>query len=546
MTKKTELMHYLDENPILETLGREEGIPWVWVCGGALATILVMIACMFLIIAGQGLVAHFPKTIVTFSDESGKTIGYGIPYRKTENEQELVYAANRDAGGQEFYYVKDAQISPEKNPDVWYFERFEWGPFIGFPSKLVSIENQIPVTLDNPTRDQVKVFLEKAHERFLSIRAFEEKELQPVNRKLEELRLTRRKLDVKNAALAEIAAVDNQTTALSAEHAQRSAALGELINADKNYTMTLKTYDGVEKEIVASQVTRAFQPNQMNIFSRFKIYIVRIWEFLSQEPREANTAGGVFPAIFGTVAMTLLMSIAVLPLGVLTAVYIREIAKQGFIVSFVRIAVGNLAGVPSIVYGIFGLGFFCYSIGGSIDQLFYSERLPNPTFGTGGILWASLTLALLTVPVVIVSTEEALSAVPRTLREASYGCGATRLQTLFRIVLPKAMPGIMTGLILAMARGAGEVAPLLMTGVVKLAPTLPIDTQFPFVHLERSFMHLGFHIYDLGFQSRSTEISRPMVFASTLLLIALVLVLNFFAIKLRTMLRRRFEGRGAF
>jgi phosphate transport system permease protein len=235
------------------------------------------------------------------------------------------------------------------------------------------------------------------------------------------------------------------------------------------------------------------------------------------------------------------MSVAVVPLGVLAALYLREYAREGPLVRVVRIGVNNLAGVPSIVFGVFGLGFFVYFVGGSLDGLFFSERLPTPTFGTGGILWASLTLALLTVPVVIVATEEALAAVPRTIREASYGLGATRFQTISRIVLPGASSGILTGLILAMARGAGEVAPLMITGVVKLAPTLPVDGFFPYVHLDRKFMHLGFHIYDVGFQSPNVEAARPMVYATTLLLLAIVVLLNAAAIGIRTRLRRRYR-----
>ncbi len=186
--------------------------------------------------------------------------------------------------------------------------------------------------------------------------------------------------------------------------------------------------------------------------------------------------------------MTLLMTIFVVPFGVLAALYLREYAKQGPIVSVVRIAINNLAGVPSIVYGVFGLGFFCYIVGGGIDQLFFPERLPNPTYGKGGVLWASLTLALLTLPVVIVATEEALSAVPGSLREGSYACGASKWQTMRRIVLPRAMPGIMTGMILAMARGAGEVAPLMLVGAVKLAPELPLDASAP-LPARRSELH---------------------------------------------------------
>jgi phosphate transport system permease protein len=208
----------------------------------------------------------------------------------------------------------------------------------------------------------------------------------------------------------------------------------------------------------------------------------------------------------------------------------------------VRIAVNNLAGVPSIVWGVFGLGFFCYVVGARIDEAFYPEYVSQhqPVFGTGGLMWASLTLALLTLPVVIVATEEALAAVPNSMREGSYACGASKWQTIRRIVLPRALPGIMTGMILAMARGAGEVAPLMLVGAVKIAPQLPIDGDAPFVHPSRSFMHLGFHIYDLGFQSPDSEAAQPMVFATTLLLISLVAILNILAIRLRSRLRKRF------
>ena len=240
--------------------------------------------------------------------------------------------------------------------------------------------------------------------------------------------------------------------------------------------------------------------------------------------------------------MTLIMTLMVVPFGVLAALYLREYAKAGPLITAVRIAVNNLAGVPSIVFGVFGLGFFCYVLGGSIDAVFFSAKLPNPTYGKGGLVWASLTLALLTLPVVIVATEEALAAVPRSMREGSYACGASKWQTIRRIVLPRALPGIMTGAILAMARGAGEVAPLMLVGAVKLAPELPVDGVFPFVHPDRSFMHLGFHIYDLGFQSQNSEAAKPMVFTTTLLLIALVALLNLMAIWLRARLRRRFAG----
>ncbi|MEO0631792.1 MAG: ABC transporter permease subunit, partial [Planctomycetota bacterium] len=339
--------------------------------------------------------------------------------------------------------------------------------------------------------------------------------------------------------------------------------------AAANSTLAPESQSAPDRLLKASQIVRAIQPNALSAPERFGVFVSRWRDYLFTDPREANTEGGIFPVIIGTVTVTLLLTVVVVPLGVLAALYIREYAKQGALISILRVAINNLAGVPSIVYGIFGLGFFCYAVGGYIDGgpesaltlgrvtwwivligaasavvsavLFRSSvRLAGvlwalgatavlvlfatspyfdgffrvklldgePTFGSSGLLWASLTLALLTLPVVIVSTEEAIAAVPQSLREASYGCGASRWQTVSRVVLPGAMPGVMTGTILAMARGAGEVAPLMVVGAVKLAPELPVEARFPFVFADRSFMHMGFHIFDLGFQSPDSEAAR--------------------------------------
>ncbi|MDH5739472.1 MAG: phosphate ABC transporter permease PstA [Nitrospira sp.] len=300
--------------------------------------------------------------------------------------------------------------------------------------------------------------------------------------------------------------------------------------------------NGKEKSLALSQVIRVIRPNDLSTLEKVWVYAGNVWTVLTTEPREANTEGGIFPAIFGTVMMVMIMSFIVTPFGVIGALYLREYARQGVIVRTVRIAVNNLAGVPSIVFGVFGLGFFVYGVGGTLDALWFPERLPTPTFGTGGILWASLTLALLTVPVVIVATEEGLSAVPREYREGSIGLGATKWETMWKVVLPTALPGILTGLILAMARAAGEVAPLMLTGVVKLAPAMPIDGTWPFLHLDRKFMHLGFHIYDVGFQSPNVEAAKPMVYVTTLVLILVVVTLNLTGIVLRNRMRRKYAG----
>ncbi len=534
-----------------------EGVPWIWVCAGALVTILLLITALFGVILSQGLSALWPHAVVKLQHESTTVIG--IPMRQEEGtdpvtqarqNRRLIYQANRDFGVNEFAFVPSEDVPASERPnEIWFVERSEWGPFLGslFTTDGYGNRNSID-------RKSIAQLLDEGARRRKDIQALEKGKLADLNVELEEIRLEKRKIErlldvgkiTEASAAEESKKMETRVQALTRQHEEVSAEVQRLRTADESIKLTLAAENGQTKELPASQILRAFQPNALNSIEKLGVFFSRLWSFVSEEPREANTEGGVFPALFGTVAMTIIMTIFVLPIGVMTAVYMREIAKQGMLVSLVRIAVNNLAGVPSIVYGVFGVGFFCYTVGASIDQLLFQEKLPNPTFGTGGILWASLTLALLTVPVVIVSTEEALSAVPRSLREASYGCGATRMQTLWNIVLPKALPGVMTGLILAMARAVGEVAPLLMTGVVKLAPALPVDGHFPFVHLERSFMHLGFHIYDLGFQSRSTELSRPMVFASTSLLVAVVLSLNFIAIKIRSQLRKRFEGRGAF
>ncbi len=320
---------------------------------------------------------------------------------------------------------------------------------------------------------------------------------------------------------------------LREQHETLTARLSELRRQAEEDELVVALASGRTRRVKLADVVRLYLPNQMGTAAKAATYAGKAWEFLSGQPRESNTEGGIFPALFGTVMMVIIMTLAVVPFGVLAALYLREYARQGPLVRMIRIAVNNLAGVPSIVFGMFGLGFFVYGVGAIVDHLFFSAALPAPTFGTGGILWASLTLALLTLPVVIVATEEALSSVPAGIREGSLALDSTKLQMIWRVVLPGALPGILTGVILATARGAGEVAPLMITGVVKLAPDLPLDGVFPFLHLERKFMHLGFHIYDVGFQSPNVEAARPMVYATTFLLLALVMVLNLTAIVVR-------------
>ena len=382
---------------------------------------------------------------------------------------------------------------------------------------------------------QTQKTLEKIH-------AIEKKEIGAINYQLERLRLAKKTATSASADAQQpqhLAALDQEIAHWQQQYDEKALKLKALYQENGRYHVVVQAAGGREKDLPVAAVIRAFFPNQMGWSDRLRLYITRMWNFVWDDPRESNTEGGVFPAIFGTVMMVLLMSVVVAPFGVIAALYLREYAKQGPLVRTVRIAVNNLAGVPSIVFGVFGLGFFIYLMGGTIDRLFYSDMLPTPTYGTGGILWASLTLALMNVPVVIVATEESLASIPREWREGSLALGATKWETIWKIVLPGSLPGILTGMILAMARGAGEVAPLMITGVVKLAPTLPLDGYAPFFHLERKFMHLGFHIYDVGFQSPNVEAAKPMVFITTLLLIGIILILNLTAIMVRNRLRSR-------
>ncbi|MGE0680675.1 MAG: phosphate ABC transporter permease PstA [Candidatus Binatia bacterium] len=528
------------------------GDPFIWLTGGALAFSLIMIIALIVIVAANALGFFWPRelALVRLQDRS-EWLGQITDHERipSPEENETVHyrtqlqVANRDLYGADFRWIDDEKILERSHPpDAVFFERWEWGPLFGY---IRAIREGDTVIAEGPQAGWQK-FQEvhpETQKRLERIEKIEKNEIGYINYNLEHLRLEIKGLSMHAAdaarVAAETAALEQQEKEWQRQYEEKVKELQALRQENNRYHIIVQAADGREKDMPVSGVVRAFLPNQMSWGDRLLLYMTRLWEFVWEDPRESNTEGGVFPAIFGTVLMVLIMSVVVVPFGVIAALYLREYATQGPLVRAVRIAINNLAGVPSIVFGVFGLGFFIYLLGGSIDRIFYPEALPTPTYGTGGILWASLTLALLTVPVVIVATEEALSAIPREWREGSLALGSTKWETIRKIVLPGAMPGILTGAILAMARGAGEVAPLMITGVVKLAPTLPLDAQAPFFHLERKFMHLGFHIYDVGFQSPNVEAAKPMVYTTTLLLIAIIIALNLTAIAVRNRLRSR-------
>jgi phosphate transport system permease protein len=523
------------------------GDPFIWLTAGALTTGLLMVAGLLVILAAQSLGFFWPGSLWLVRLEDGKAFLAEERQRESLPRQPDAYrvqfqVANRDVYGLDFRWVDGSEIASMTQPrDAVVLERREWGKLFGFVAQ-VRDGDRILASGPQAGWEALRAEMPAATALAERIEHVEKREIGAINYDIENARLEMRRLERQDAGAAETAQAEGRIAGLEARYEDVRRRLDDLAEEGKRRQVVIRLADGREVTVALTQVVRAYAPNAMTAPQKSALYAERLWEFVSANPRESNTEGGVFPAIFGTVMMVMIMSIAVVPLGVLAALYLREYARQGLLVRGVRIAVNNLAGVPSIVFGVFGLGFFVYTVGGSLDALFFPERLPTPTFGTGGILWASLTLALLTVPVVVVATEESLAAVPKENREGSLALGATKLQTLWRVVLPNALPGVLTGMILAMARGAGEVAPLMITGVVKLAPDLPLDGHWPFLHLDRKFMHLGFHIYDVGFQSPNVEAAKPMVYATALLLVGIILILNLAAMLLRNRLRRRFTG----
>ena len=604
----------------------------MWLTGAALVLCVGMIVALLILLLINGATTFWPRPVLKIETKSGKK--YLGEVSNTEavpandgassgRSRRLFRIENFEFTDLHFAWFYDDEIASETKPDwAMVIERESGGVFFGEPVATVTsaVENQTEPT-------NVLTFLSEKHRpsrsQWEASVAIDRDELGRWN-DLEEA--SRRKIGRATMdfgpgspelaqAEANHAKFLEEATAKRAELDERKMKLRQSAEAD---SIVFETADGQRKTIPLRSIVRAYPANQLGLFSRLGIYFDRWREFLIDNPRNNNNEGGVFPAIWGTVAMTLIMSLVVAPFGVLAALYLREYAQPGPVVSAIRISINNLAGVPSIVFGTFGLGFFCYQLGSFVDggpkalgieplptarwwlmllglaigavmafvltahamsirlaeqnwthrvarwiggilwiaataaflylvftspffNGFFYDRLPNPTFGKGGILWASLTLSLLTLPVVIVATEEALQAVPNSMREGSYACGAGKWQTIRRIVLPQALPGIMTGMILAMARGAGEVAPLMLVGALKSAPKLPIDGGFPFVHAERPFMHLAFHIFDLGFQSPNSEAAKPMVYTTAFLLVLIIGLLNLTAFWLRARLRKAYR-----
>ncbi|PKF61062.1 phosphate ABC transporter, permease protein PstA [Psychromonas sp. psych-6C06] len=544
----------------------KSGTPWIWMTGGAVSLSLIMVIGLFVLIGWRGLSFFWPATVYEFDmlDAQGNHMNVigeiydsetvlkqqlkeagiaGLENRGDTLERYLIKVGNREYVDLDFQWVLETVIVEKHIPsDIVVLERTKNGNFYGYIKEIQENGVVLPIT-----GEALEAELEA---RLAVTKALKDKEndllkgdIGRINFDLERIRLKKRKLDLEGQLTAEaLVELDGQAQALRDEYLVLEKELFAYRTEAQRDAVVITDMTGRNVVMPMAKVLDFYLPNKMTFIEKIQHWFHQTAKFVSDDPREANTEGGVFPAIFGTVFMVMLMAVIVTPFGVVAAIYLHEYAPKNTITKFIRIAVINLAGVPSIVYGVFGLGFFVYIVGGSIDQLLYPEALPSPTFGSPGVLWSALTLAILTLPVVIVSTEEGLSRIPSSLREGSLALGATKSETLWRIIVPMASPAIMTGLILAVARAAGEVAPLMLVGVVKMAPTLPVDGNFPYLHLERKFMHLGFHIYDVGFQSPNVEAARPLVYATSFLLVTVIIGLNLAAIGIRNSLREKYRA----
>ena len=546
-----------------KTIGESQ----VWLTGLGLTFGLAMTVSILGLIIYYGLGVFWPKDVVTATvpvelavqDKQGlKSQKFlGIEVKRVEQKRPgkqtgpapvsvQFYTANRDAYGSTFVFVpeKDLVIEEERNPNVMLIERETDSRAMVLPLELIVDGKSTPI--DSPDfRKNLDAALEIANQKREKAEHIVHGELRDLSHELKNLQVD---VYVKNRDGKDASEELAKMEAIKKIADEKSLAVNELHKEQNKDTLKVQISGGMTYDLSVGNIIRYNFPNQLSTGGKVALFFENVYEYVTAAPREANTEGGIFPAIVGTLVMTLIMCIPVTFFGVITAIYLHEYAKETFLTRAIRIAINNLAGVPSIVFGAFGLGFLIYVVGVRVDELFFSDwkaATGEPVFGGGGLLWASLTLALMTLPVVIVSTEEALAAVPSGLREGAMGCGATKWQSIWTVILPSSMPGIITGMILAMARGAGEVAPLMLVGVIKVVHALPVDFTAPFVHLDQKFMHLGFHIYDLGFQSPDSEAAKPMVFATTLFLILTVTVLNLAGIIIRQRLKKKYAT-GAF
>ena len=533
---------------------------WRWLTGGAVALSLLAFLLLIALLAWSAMRYFWPQPVTLFtvnhsqqmlgeitgSQEishqrlraSGAPLPANLPQQVTRY---LIKTGNRDFSDSDFHSLLSSDITATARPgNVIALQRRVGGMAYGWFDGLR--ENGQPLVATDMMRE-LQLRIKETRQRQLRAEKIRHVAMAQLNSEMEQLDRKRQRLQQQQNYTPQAQSIWQADSAeLQRQFRQQAQALTGLSRESEGTMLILRDVTGEQHLIPLTQILAAWYPNAMSYGEKWQHFGSQLWHFVSGASGGSLGEDGVFPAIFGTILMVLLMSIVVMPLGVVAAIWLHEYAGNSLLTRLVRIAVVNLAGVPSIVYGVFGLGFFVWLVGGSLDRVFFAHALPDPTFGTPGLLWASLTLALLTRPVVIVATEEGLSRIPQTLRQGSLALGATQAETLWHVVLPLSIPAMLTGLILAVARAAGETAPLMLVGVVKMVPELPVDAVFPWLHLDRKFMHLGFQIYDLAFQNPHAQADRPLVFATALLLVLIILVLNLLAMVLRHRLRERYRA----
>ncbi|NOH69882.1 phosphate ABC transporter permease PstA [Vibrio pectenicida] len=541
----------------------KSGSPWIWLTGGAVSISLLSVLGLLLLIGWKGLSYFWPSPLYQWTNQKGEVIVGQLYAQEAVSIRHLqqmevalsseietkgvverldIKIANRDIYPADFISILAQDLLEPAEPKGWaVIERTQGGDFYGQPKGYFAQGKQTDTDLEEKI-SQALIF---ASAQRIKIDRLVEKQIRVISAQSNRLNLEKKKREINGRLDSDfLKRYVNQSRIFRQQLTDMEAKLDSLRLVLARQGIVVEDMRGDTYRITLNEILDVWYPNQMSAWDKTYHWLKQVGKFVTSEPRESNSEGGVFPAIFGTVLLVLIMSIIVMPLGVVAAIYLHEYAQSNTLTRLIRVAVINLAGVPSIVYGVFGLVFFVYTVGGSVDDLFYSEQLPAPTFGTPGLLWSALTLAVLTLPVVIVATEEGLTRIPNSVRHGSLALGATQFETMWRIVLPMASPAIITGLILAVARAAGEVAPLMLVGVVKLASSLPLDSQFPFLHLDRKFMHLGFQIYDVGFQTTNIESARPLVYATSFLLVCVIVGLNLTAISIRNNLREKYRTLG--
>ena len=507
-----------------------KGDPLVWLCSACVGLLFLLFATLIFICARHGLAAFWASDIHQFTLKDGSMVSGSIQARDQTFGRLLINTGLRDEG--HLVWIDENHIqSRSKDDQTVLVELANGDEFIGNIAK-------IDITEHHYTEGDLKKVLE---EQLLAVKQGRA-EIASINDNIQKKtkEIFRFQRSVEKYQISDPARAGNFREKQESSQLQLDAfqdQLQQTFTRIKGRSLTLLNSEG-PRNVLIMDIRRAYQPNQISVFGKLGLFSSKVFEFFTGSPRGRN--GGLFPAIVGTTLMVFIMSLFCVPLGVATAIYLNEYLRKGLLYNTLHLIVNNLAGAPSIVYGIFGLGFFVHGVGMGLDSLWSSQQAHQ--FGNAGLLWASLIMALVTVPAVIVASEEGLNAVPADLRKGSIALGATRFQTLTRVLLPMASPSILTGLILAITRATGAVTPLIVLGAVQHSSELPIKGSFPFIELDQPFMHLGFHIFHQGFGADYPEAVAPRVYAAMLMLIVLVLGMSLITIFLRNRVRKRFSS----